>query len=496
MNDSILSKLGLDKIEDLIKYEIDKSNYEIIQNEFLEKHSLIPIFHNDLEVFLIGYNDMDLNIISDIELITNLRPLFLKIPKELYETIKTQEENNNKRDSIFLELLNYDENDLDNTENLKVIVKYLNNLLEKAIKRCASDIHIDPFKSYIRVRLRVDGILNEIDRLDIGLLPIITVRIKILGQMDISEKRLPQDGRISFEYENREIDMRIASIPTVNGEKIVIRILDNNNKVKSLKDLGLYGDNLEKVKNLIKEPHGLILFCGPTGAGKSSSIYTILKEMNSERSNIITVEDPVEYKIEGINQIQTNSRIGLSFESALEHILRCDPSIISIGELRSKETAQTAIRASITGHLVLSTIHTNSAIAGIYRRLDMGIENYMISNGIIGIISQRLVRKLCPKCKVMSKIPKYYNGEKLFSYSAVGCKECSDGYKGRIGIFEVLVFSQKIKEAVNSNLSSDEIEAIAKCSGMNFINNEGLKLVREGITTIEELNSILTKEEI
>lgn len=279
------------------------------------------------------------------------------------------------------------------------IVRLVNSIFEQAITSRASDIHIEPFENEIKVRYRIDGVLYDVLKLDIGILSSLVARIKIIGNMDIAEKRIPQDGRTTYYFSDKIYDMRISSLPCVYGEKIVVRVIDKSAFVRSKAELGLTEEDEEKFNKLIAAPHGIILVCGPTGSGKSTTLYTILNELNTGTRNIITVEDPVESTIEGINQVEVNTKAGLTFAAALRSILRQDPDIIMIGEIRDRETADMAIRAAITGHLVLSTIHTNDAASAITRLVDMGIENFLISSSLVGVISQRLVRKLCSYCK-------------------------------------------------------------------------------------------------
>ncbi|MDO5724660.1 MAG: GspE/PulE family protein, partial [Tissierellia bacterium] len=322
----------------------------------------------------------------------------------------------------------------------------------------------------------------------------IVSRIKILSKLNIAVKRLPQDGRITFKYQNRDIDMRISTIPTIRGEKIVIRIFDSHFKINNIEDLGITKSEHNLLENLLKNPNGLILLCGPTGCGKSTTIYTILQELNEEEINITTIEDPVEYKISGINQIQIRPSIGLDFDTALAHILRQDPEIIFVGELRTEITARTAMRAALTGHRVFSTIHTYSALSAVDRLKDMNIEPYLISAGVNGIISQRLVKKLCPNCRMKINEANDYFDAKYY-YQAVGCDKCNEGYIGRTAIFEILVLNKELKRAIIKNESYDELLKIAKRDGFLEMRDKFSKVLEEGITTFEELMKVLNSLE-
>ncbi|MCG4564209.1 GspE/PulE family protein [Anaerosalibacter bizertensis] len=347
------------------------------------------------------------------------------------------------------------------------IIRLVDLVINEAIKMKASDIHIEPFSNEIRIRFRIDGDLMDIQNLPIEYLSSITTRIKIMGKMDIAEKRVPQDGSMEFYFEDRQIDLRISSLPTVHGEKIVIRILDRDSFILSKEELGLYSKNLESFEKILKQPYGIILVTGPTGSGKTTTLYSILKELNSIEKNIITIEDPVEYKLEGINQVQVNTKAGLTFANGLRSILRQDPDIIMVGEIRDSETAKIAVRSAITGHLVFSTLHTNDTVSSIVRLIDMGVKPYLVSSAIIGIISQRLVKKLCDKCKrpyYATDFEKSFLGsgeDELILYKPGKCASCNNGFKGRIAVYEVLSIEEEIRELINKRASSDEIKKLA-----------------------------------
>jgi type IV pilus assembly protein PilB len=383
--------------------------------------------------------------------------------------------------------------------NSAPIVKLVNYIIEQAVRIKASDIHIEPYSKDIRIRYRVDGQLQEMMRHDVRLLPAIVTRIKISGEMNIAEKRKPQDGRISIKIDKKDYDLRVSILPTVHGEKVVIRIIDKSGLLKDKESLGFMKEDLIKFENILKSPHGIILVTGPTGSGKSTTLYTSLKELNKENINIITVEDPVESTLEGINQVQVNPKAGLDFAGALRSILRQDPDIVMIGEIRDRETVEIAVRAAVTGHLVVSTLHTNDAPSTVTRLIDMGIEPFLISTSLTGIIAQRLVRKICPVCKTeytpepgeisvldQSAVEEYGGSIKL--YRGEGCNKCNNsGYSGRIGVYEIMSISRQLKQLINQGANADDIKIQAEKDGMSTLKKSCTRLVLEKITTLEEL---------
>jgi type IV pilus assembly protein PilB len=374
------------------------------------------------------------------------------------------------------------------------VVRLVNNIIETGVRSQASDIHIEPYEDRIRVRMRVDGVLIEMMKLDIRTHNAIVSRIKILSDLNIAERRLPQDGAIVMKIDNRDIDFRVSILPTIYGEKVVIRILDQAQFQMRMEDLGFTDFEMKHIQDFLAAPHGIILATGPTGSGKSTTLYTLLRNLNTASDNIITVEDPVEYKLDGINQVQVNTKAGLTFVAGLRSILRQDPDIIMIGEIRDVETAEIAIRSSITGHLVFSTIHTNDAVSTISRLIDMGIPPYLVSSSIYGIISQRLIRKLCPRCKEKyeASVPEkellgINPDEELTLYRAKGCISCNNtGYKGRMGIHEVLKINRHMREKISAGATYDELSDQAKVDGMVPLMQNAKDLILQGITTIEE----------
>lgn len=377
------------------------------------------------------------------------------------------------------------------------IVKGLSSIILQGVEKRASDIHIEPLRDGIRIRYRIDGILYEEMRLDIALhLPLIS-RLKIISHLDITERRIPQDGKFQMEINKKTVDFRVSIVPLITGEKAVIRILDREVLDFELEKLGLSLEDYRKVNQLIGKKNGILLSCGPTGSGKSSLIYSILKRLNDGRVNISTVEDPVEYEIEGVNQVQYNQEIGRDFTTILKSYLRQDPDILMIGEIRDYETAEIAVKSALTGHLVLSTLHTNDSVSGIFRLLNIGVERYMLSASIIGIISQRLVRKLCPHCRErdrnfrgklsLLKLDSKSYEDKIF-YTGKGCEHCNhSGYLERIAIFEILVIDDEIRELIDNGASIQILESKAREKGMKTLIEDGLEKALLGITSLDEI---------
>lgn len=383
------------------------------------------------------------------------------------------------------------------------VVEAVNDILVDASKRGASDIHFDPLEEFMKVRIRIDGQLHDYVEVPNSIKKNLITRIKIISGMNITESRLPQDGAIKANIKDIDLDLRVSSIPTIEGEKIVIRILDYSMSNSGLEALGFSDINLKKVIQMINVPNGIILITGATGSGKSTTVYSILQRLNKEETNIITVEDPIEMNITGINQIQTNSEIGLDFATALRSILRQDPNIIMVGEIRDTETAKIAVRASITGHLVLSTIHTNDSLNTIERLLDMDVERYLLSSALTGIISQKLARKLCPHCRTKRETSQYEKDifKKVLGhevneiYSSNGCENCGNGYNGRIAIHEVLIINQEIKDAISENIRKEALRELVYNSDVITLLQDGLEKVESGLTTFEEILKIIELED-
>lgn len=374
------------------------------------------------------------------------------------------------------------------------VVKLVNMLITRAVESRASDIHIEPFENSVKVRYRIDGALTQIESLPKRLQPAVISRVKIMSRLNIAERRLPQDGRIKLRVSGRDIDLRVSTIPTIYGESIVMRILDRGTTLVVLEHLGFPEKTLEKYKKLITTPYGMILVTGPTGSGKTTTLYASLNNINSDEKKIITVEDPIEYQIEGINQIQVKPQIGLTFANGLRHIVRQDPDIIMVGEIRDIETAEISIHSALTGHLVFSTLHTNDAPGAVTRLLDMGIEGFLVSSSIMGVLAQRLVRVICRACKephtpqqsIVDKIESL--PDNFTAYRGTGCEECrGTGYRGRTGIFELMLMDGEIRRLIIERANADIIRQKAVEKGMQVLRDSGWEKVKEGVTTIEEV---------
>ena len=489
-------------IVDLTKYEINPNVATLIPESIVRKYKLIAIDRKENRLIVAMVDPLNFFAIDDVKLYTKMdvTPCLAtsmdleRVIEKYYTNVLTQKALDEFSDS-FAPI----EDEIDTEqEMLEVatapIVKLINSIIEQAMRSKASDIHIEPSANDIRVRFRVDGDLNEIMVLPRSNLSAIVTRIKIIGKMDIAEKRIPQDGRVEMKFNDNEIDLRISSLPTVYGEKVVIRILDKSNFNFTKEGLGFSEGDLEKLNRMIAQPYGMMLVTGPTGSGKSTTLYTVLRELNVPSKNVITVEDPVEYKLKGINQVQVNPKAGLTFAAGLRSILRQDPDTIMIGEIRDAETAEIAVRAAITGHLVLSTLHTNDSPSTVARLIDMGLEPYLVSSALIGIISQRLVKVLCPKCKEeyeASESEKRLMGidadKPVTLYKPVGCNACNNGYRGRAAVHEVMLVNENIRRLINKGADTDELRKQALNDGMRTLLQSATDLALKGKTSFEEI---------
>ena len=382
------------------------------------------------------------------------------------------------------------------------VIRIVNHLITKAVEARASDIHIEPFEAQLRVRYRVDGVLQDVDAPPARLRAAIISRIKIMAKLNIAEHRLPQDGRIKIVARGKEIDLRVSTLPALHGEGVVLRILDREGVVLDFDSLGFDDSTRGQFLDLIERPTGIMLVTGPTGSGKTTTLYTSLTHLNSSEKKIITVEDPVEYQLRGVNQIQVKPKIGLTFANALRSILRQDPDIIMIGEIRDLETAQIAVQAALTGHLVLATLHTNTAAATITRLLDMGVEDYLVTSTVVGIQAQRLVRRLCPACRepyealpeLVRQIDPQAQGP-MTLYRPKGCKQCNgQGYRGRMGVLEVLQMTDEVRRLVLQHAESQEIHKAAVAAGMRSMYQDGVTKARQGVTTLEEVVRVTSEQ--
>lgn len=497
-------QLGL-KVVQLAGVTIPKEVRGLVSVDLLKKYTCIPFEldpYNANILHLAMADPMDMMAIDDISIVTNLQvEPYIATTRDIRtaidrwygasETLDAARRFTKEREQLRVNTGEETGADVSDAP----IVQLVRSLLEQAIRQRASDVHIEALESKVRVRYRIDGTLYEKMVYDNSLLPAISTRIKIMGGMDISEKRKPQDGRMTIMVDRQEYDIRISSVPTVHGEKIVMRISSKLSLTKNKKELGLAPDELKRFDHMLSAPYGIIFVTGPTGSGKSTTLYTALSELNKEAVNIVTVEDPVEADIEGINQIQVNNKVNLTFASALRSILRQDPDIIMIGEIRDRETAGIAVQASITGHLVVSTLHTNNAAGTLNRMADMGVERYLIADSVVGVIAQRLVRKLCPHCRKKrlateeeKRLLKQDTYKEMEIYEPTGCDLCNHtGYFGRTGVFEIMEVNEEIRDLIAEGGSSEELENAARRAGMCTLHDNGIRYVLEGITSIEEM---------
>ena len=497
-------QLGL-KVVRLTGMVIPKEVRDLVSVSLLKKYECIPFeldAYNANILHLAMADPMDMAAIDDISIVTNLQiEPYIASAKEIraaidrcYGAMETMDAANRfTRERAMLRGENDEIEEADVSD--APIVQLVRSLIEQAIRQRASDIHIEALEEKVRVRYRIDGALYEKMVYDNSLLPAIATRIKIMGGMDISEKRKPQDGRMTVTVDRQEYDIRISSIPTVHGEKIVMRLSSKLSLTREKKQLGLSEEELEHFDHMMAHPYGIIFVTGPTGSGKSTTLYTALSELNKEAVNIVTVEDPVEADIDGINQIQVNPKVELTFASALRSILRQDPDIIMIGEIRDQETASIAVQASITGHLVVSTMHTNNAVGTVNRIADMGIERYLVADSMIGVIAQRLVRKLCPHCRKKrlataeeKRLLRVAPDAETEIYEPGGCNFCNHtGFFGRVGVFEIMEVNEEIRNLISENAGTEELIAAAKRNGMHTLRENGIRYVLDGTTSMDEM---------
>lgn len=504
--EALSSQLGFEYVN-LSTVHIPDNVLSLINESVLRKHLMIPYAFvpntiNQVKVAMV--DPMDMSAIDDFSIVTNLlvvpsvattRDILIALDRYYgdTETIKAAQEYAREREDLAAKLA---EGDLSSQDvQSSPVVQLVTSMVEQAARQRASDIHIEAKEDSVRVRFRIDGSLYEKFTYSIHLLPAIMARLKIIGGMDIAEKRKPQDGRFTIMVDKREYDIRVSVLPTVYGEKCVMRLAQKKALTRNKSELGFSPSELQAFDDILKNPNGILLVTGPTGSGKSTTLYTALSELNKEDVNIVTVEDPVEANIDGINQVQVNVKAELTFASALRSILRQDPDIIMIGEIRDGETAQIAVQASITGHLVVSTLHTNSAAGSINRLINMGVEGYLLADSLVGIIAQRLVRRLCPYCKkphsitdTERRIMGIRSDVNPEIYEPVGCERCDNtGYSGRIGIYEIMKITPPLKELISKNASVSELKQMGMREGMHTLRQSATMLVIKGITSVHEM---------
>lgn len=500
-----------EKYVDLADINIEPTIVVLIPEEMARRHQLIAIdkdekkltvaMANPLDVF--AHDELKIRLGYDIETVLSYGGDIDKALDEVFGVTDEWDQVIGKIETMQVTVLKEEEKEKADisaiTESEEApIIALVNLIILRAVKEKASDIHIEPFgEDTLKVRYRIDGILHDVMSLPRNLQLAVISRIKIMSDLDIAERRLPQDGRIQVSVGGRKINIRVSILPAVTGESAVLRILDPSSILLELDSLGFSPDILPDFLSLIKKPNGIILVTGPTGSGKSTTLYTTLNLLNSPEKKIMTIEDPVEYRLKGISQVQAKPKIGLTFAAGLRSFLRQDPDIMLVGEIRDKETAEIAVQAALTGHIVLSTLHTNDAPSSVIRLVDMGIEPFLISSSVIGVIAQRLVRKICPKCKKeieitpdMKKILDEYeiSSNEITLYKGKGCPYCKDtGYKGRIAIFELMVITENIRELISKNVTTGKLREAAISEGMCQLREDGIKKVCEGLTTIDEV---------
>ena len=519
---SILTQLGYCTEEDIARIMAQKTGYRyvsideigvnvaaanLITPEVAVRNNVLPLYQEGKTLYVAMKNPNDIITIDNLHLMTGLEicPLVVS-DMELAAAIENFANMNSAVDS-------YDDDDLaetqEETEELSIddkpAVQLVNQIINNAIKSGASDVHVEALEKMMRVRFRIDGVLQEVLQNPIKIFPSVVSRVKVLGGMDIAEKRIPQDGRATVRYEDKTLDVRIATMPTVYGEKIVMRLLERNKGNVSIKDIHFSERQFPRFDKAIHMPYGFVLVTGPTGSGKSTTLYATLAEISTLEKNVITLEDPVERRMAGINQVQMNNRAGMTFAAALRSVLRSDPDILMVGEIRDGETAKIAGEAALTGHMVLSTLHTNDAAGAVTRLEEMGVEPFLTASSLVGVLAQRLVRKLCPKCKeevtmtraeMLKILPDFpvdqYPEETFTIYKPKGCLTCNNtGYKGREAVFEFLTVTEEMKKLILDRANGADIKALAISQGMHTLKDEGIYKVMHGRTSIEELLRVI-----
>lgn len=510
--EALAEQLGTPYV-DLDSYVIDPRVVTILPEKFCRQHQVVPIGEEGNTLIIAMANPVDVVAIDRIRLMTKreIRSV-IATPQDIEKTLNAYYGVGESVEELIREatqeslVLPEEEEEL-KIDQLKAlgeeapIIRVVNMIILQAIRSGASDIHIEPQEDQVHIRFRIDGILHDITSTSIRVHPAIVSRIKILSRMNIAERRLPQDGRFQVTVDNRAIDFRVSSLPTIFGEKIVMRILDKSTLLLDLDRLGFEEEDLEKFYRLIQHPYGMILLTGPTGSGKTTTLYSALNFINKPDLNIITIEDPVEYRLPGINQVQVRPKIGLTFANALRAIMRQDPDVIMVGEIRDYETAEIAIHAALTGHLVFSTLHTNTAAGALVRLQEMGIPSYLIASALVGVVAQRLVRKICERCKVEFEVygniaRELTHGEKdrVTVFRGRGCSECNKtGYRGRIAVSEVLVMDDDIRALVLRNATEREIAEKACAKGMKTLRENAIRKVLRGVTTLEEMYRVTAR---
>ncbi|MBY9077579.1 Flp pilus assembly complex ATPase component TadA [Paenibacillus sp. HN-1] len=489
-------QLGIPHVS-LFKYQIDPAITQIIPESLAKRYQVLPFLKEGGKLMVAMADPLDYFAIEDLRMSTGFRiEPAISTRDELQRAIARHYGMRDSMNQMLVELPTQEEiEETEITDEDSPIVRLVNQMIQQAVQLRASDIHVDPGENNLAIRYRIDGTLRTERLIPKQMQGFITARLKIMARLNIAERRLPQDGRIKMQFDYRMVDIRVSSLPTMHGEKIVLRLLDLSTGVKSVDTLGFSENNAAAFKEMIGRPYGILLITGPTGSGKTTTLYSALNHLNEESVNIITVEDPVEYQLEGINQVHVNPAIGLTFAAGLRSILRQDPNIVMVGEIRDTETAEIAVRASLTGHLVLSTLHTNDAVSSITRLRDMGVEPYLIASSLIGVVAQRLVRKICTDCRETytpstqeSIMLERYGLRTEVLHRGRGCGSCnSTGYRGRFAIHEVLKIDDRLRQMVADSASVEELRTAARERGLVQLMEDGLLKVSQGLTTLQEV---------
>lgn len=483
---------------DIANLKISPEITKLVPYDLIERYQVLPISKNGNKLVLAMADPTNFYAIDDVHLASGLEvEAVIALASDITRLTENFYGVQTQVDRAVKKIRNEDIQILPESAEDAPIINIVNSFISQAIRENSSDIHIEPQSDHVRIRYRIDGVLRESLKLPLYTFNAVISRLKIMSEMDISEKRIPQDGRINFSEVGRDIDLRVSSLPTIAGEKIVIRILDTTKVDFNIHNLSLTASNFIKLKKLYSQSHGMVLVTGPTGSGKSTTLYAVLRELNHVDRNIITIEDPVEYRLDGINQVHVNIKAGVTFASGLRSVLRQDPNVVMIGEIRDTETMQIGVRSALTGQLVFSTLHTNNAPSAILRLLDMGAEPYLVASAVLGVIAQRLVRRVCPHCSI-DYIPEadsvernfmgITNDEPVVLKKIVGCKECTNtGYRGRLPIHEIMTISPAVRDLINRSASSGEIATQAIADGMLTMRQDGVTKALQGLTTIAEV---------
>ncbi|HNQ85131.1 MAG TPA: type II secretion system ATPase GspE [Deltaproteobacteria bacterium] len=490
--------------------EVDPAVLDKLPVSYLRKYSMVPVKQQGDVMIVAVHDPVEQEAFYDISRTLHLKDIrrVLAPKQEILAAINRLVEMKDESAKDIMGDIEEEEDeilkDLESIQDITAmeteapIIRLVNRLMVQAFREKASDIHVEPYQSDVKIRFRVDGILHDVLSLPKRLHPAVVSRIKVMATLNIAEKRLPQDGRIGIKLGDHSVDLRISTVPTVNGERVVMRILDKSSVLLGLEELGFYPDDLAIIERLTRQEHGIILVTGPTGSGKTTSLYSMLSRINSPDKNILTIEDPIEYQLKGIGQIPVNAKVGLTFASGLRSIVRQDPDVILVGEIRDLETAEIAIQAALTGHLVFSTLHTNDSASAVTRLIDMGIEPFLVTSSVNAIVAQRLTRKICPNCR-QQYFPESESllevglsqdmlGREGYLWRGAGCKECiNTGYKGRTGIYEILLMSDAIKTTILKTSDSNIIKKQAIEEGLHTLREDGARKVEDGVTTIEEV---------